>query len=289
MNQAIKTWGHDELAEDLVEHLAIPSRMIWTDMQMGPSGSRRPDVFTMQKSYSRPNPMTYEIKVSLSDFRSDVTSGKWQEYLKFSSGVYFCVPKGLITKNDIPPTTGLLVRSDKVWRAAKKPVLSPIQLPNNMMLKMLIDGVHQVKENQRPQWARDRINLYKYKKVLGDDVMKAIQDIESARFRAREIIRQAEVRKTVILKNVEGLQDKVRKEAEEKNKISLEMYNNLLEFFGFKESVPVWSIRNAYVKMINRLNVDSKLQNAERSIQRAMTSIECALKAVEVKDNDSSN
>lgn len=279
----MKQWGHDELADDLADHLATPNRMIWTDMQMGPSGSRRPDVFTLQKSYSKPNPLTYEIKVSLSDFRSDVTSGKWQEYLKFSSGVYFCVPKGLITKNDIPAGTGLLVRSDKVWRAAKKPTLSPIQLPNHMMLKMLIDGVDRVKENQRPIWARDRINLYKYKKQLGDDVINAIRDIESARYRAKDIIDRAERKRKQLLASAESLHEKIKTEAEDKNIKSLELFNELLEFFHLPENADIWNIRNSYRKMVNELNTNSKLRDAETSIKRAMTSMECALQYVEIK------
>ena len=86
-------WQHNDLMHDLAEHLRSNSdRMVWTDMQLGPVGSPRPDVFTVNKSYTQPRPLSYEIKISRADFRSDVTSGKWQKYLDYSAGVIFAPP-----------------------------------------------------------------------------------------------------------------------------------------------------------------------------------------------------
>ena len=130
-------WGHDQLANDLAEHLAKQTdRIIWTDMQLGPSGSPRPDVYSIPKSYSGYKPIAYECKVSVSDFRSDITKGKWQSYLKYSSGVIFAVPKGLITKDDLPKGCGLIVRSENGWRMVKGPTLTPIA--NNLSAGRLL-------------------------------------------------------------------------------------------------------------------------------------------------------
>lgn len=41
--------GHDELAQSLAAHLRGDARMIWCDLQLGPSGSPRPDVYTIDK------------------------------------------------------------------------------------------------------------------------------------------------------------------------------------------------------------------------------------------------
>lgn len=100
--------SHDELANNLATHLMSVDRMVWEDIPVGKSGSVRPDVLTIQKSFASPNPISYEIKVSVSDFRSDVTSAKWKNYLDFSYGVIFAVPKGLIKKSDIPNGCGLM-------------------------------------------------------------------------------------------------------------------------------------------------------------------------------------
>ena len=117
-------WGHDQLAEDLASHLrGNTDRMVWTDMQLGPSGSSRPDVYAIPTSYSRFQPIAYECKVSMSDFRADVTKGKYTDYLKFAAGVVFACPAGLLKKEDIPAGAGLMVRGPDGWRSLKKPAL----------------------------------------------------------------------------------------------------------------------------------------------------------------------
>lgn len=143
------TWTHNTLANDLAAHLRSTSdRMVWTDMQIGPSGSPRPDVYTIPKSYSKFRPMAYEVKVSVADFRRDATAGKWQSYLKFSSGVIFAVPRGLLTKADVPPGCGLMVRAPDTeaakggWTNVKGPTLSVTEnLPLEAWMKLIIDGL----------------------------------------------------------------------------------------------------------------------------------------------------
>jgi hypothetical protein len=133
-------WGHDALAEDLAGYLSSSEVMVWTDMQLGPSGSPRPDVYLLRKSYSKPLPMAFECKISRSDLRSDTTSGKWQSYLKFASGVVFAVPDGLATVADIPAGCGLIVRKAKEWRYARRPTLTRVTVPFDACMKLLIDG-----------------------------------------------------------------------------------------------------------------------------------------------------
>ena len=57
----------------------------------------------------------------VSDFRSDITSGKWQKYLDFSTAVVFAVPKGLVSKDDIPKGCGLMTRGENGWVTLRKP------------------------------------------------------------------------------------------------------------------------------------------------------------------------
>lgn len=176
------SWTHDALQRDLADHLsASRDRFIWEDMQMGPAGSPRPDVYTLNKSYSNPKPLTYEIKISKADLRSDLTKGKWQSYLDFSSGVIFAVPAGLMSKKDLPAGCGLIVRHENVWRTAKAPTLNPVKLSQKMMLKMIIDGI-----------SRERsVNTLKSKDVvwpskkarqqLSDEVVSAVLDLQAVK------------------------------------------------------------------------------------------------------------
>jgi hypothetical protein len=141
---------HDELAESLANHLRTSTdRMVWTNIPMGAVGSIRPDVYTIAKSFNVTS-FAYEVKVSVSDFRADVTAGKWRGYLDYACGVYFAAPSGLINTRDLPPGCGLIVWNGTGWKATKRPTLQkqPI-LPQELWVKLLMDGVErEVKRTQ---------------------------------------------------------------------------------------------------------------------------------------------
>ncbi len=139
---------HDELANSLAMHLMNKQRMVWEDIPVGKVHSVRPDVLTIEKSYSSPNPISYEIKVSVSDFRSDVTKAKWKAYLDFSYGVIFAVPKGLIKKSDVPNGCGLITFNGQSWNTVKRPTLHPAKLNDELLLKLLISGEERQTQKQ---------------------------------------------------------------------------------------------------------------------------------------------
>jgi len=134
--------GHNALATKLARHMLAESRMVYEDIPVGRSGSIRPDVLTIEKSYTKPNPAAYEIKVSLADFRSDTTSGKWMGYLNYAWSVTFVVPRGLVKKSDIPDKCGLVTYNEDLdtFVTIKKPTVDPRQLDSEMLLKLLIEG-----------------------------------------------------------------------------------------------------------------------------------------------------
>ncbi|WP_421921620.1 MmcB family DNA repair protein [Marinobacter salarius] len=174
---------HNELMIRLADYLgSMTDRMLWTDMQLGPSGSPRPDVYTIRKSYTQPKPMAYEVKVSLSDFRSDVTKGKWQSYLEFSGAVIFVVPKGLITKNDVPNGCGLMTYNEETdtFTNLKKATLHPVTLPERVMLKLLIDGADRIHQVNRRRLLDEYQIESRVRKALGDEVAAAVFDVRRA-------------------------------------------------------------------------------------------------------------
>ena len=71
---------HDELAADLAAHLRGERTMVWTDMQLGSSGSVRPDVYTIAKSYVRPN--TWRIRSEIEKLRQSREGSPEQRLLK---------------------------------------------------------------------------------------------------------------------------------------------------------------------------------------------------------------
>lgn len=133
--------NHDELAHSLAQFIKNQENMVWENIPAGMAGEVRPDVFVLNKSFAHPNPITYEIKVSVSDFRSDVTKAKWKAYLDFSYGVIFAVPKGLITKNDVPEQCGLITYNGAgIWHNVKRPTLNPCKIDGTLLLKLLMCG-----------------------------------------------------------------------------------------------------------------------------------------------------
>lgn len=175
-----KALSHNQLAEDLARHLAgysVPMA-IWTDMQLGPSGSARPDVYAIEKTYTALRARVFEVKVSRADFLSDVTSGKYLRYAKFAGCITFATPAGLVGKDEIPKGCGLITRSaDGMWRYQRKPVIQPTpDLPRDAWLKLVIDGCAREREAARVtktnpkahmEWAHQRRARAKAGEELG--------------------------------------------------------------------------------------------------------------------------
>lgn len=185
-----KTWGHDELAHDLAQSLRVnPEHIVWEDMQMGPSGSIRPDVYLLKKRYSTFAPVTYEVKISVSDFRSDITSGKWQGYLNFSSAVIFAVPAGLIKKEDVPAGCGLIVRHEEVWRMVKKPTVQHLEtLPRESWMKLVIDGIERATEQRDEARLRVSPNRWSVERALSKKLGAEVAEIVASLIQSRAFV-----------------------------------------------------------------------------------------------------
>ena len=120
MNNGGPKWTHDGLMADLAGHLRAGSNGR-QDLQLGPAGSPRPDGFTINKSFMHPCQTAYECKISVADFRSDVTSGKWMKYLDMLARSSLRFHPGSLVKM-MSQTLWLILRHENAWRLAKKPV-----------------------------------------------------------------------------------------------------------------------------------------------------------------------
>lgn len=255
---------HDELANDLAAHLRTERRMVWTNMQLGASGSPRPDVYAIFKSFAHPAPMAYEAKVTVADFRSDVTSGKWQSYLAYACGVVFAAPAGLVSRDEIPAHCGLIVRGPVGWRMAKRPVLNPVTIPQDALLKLVIDGV----EREGPKYRRLGVGWEEahrsIEKRLGKDVARFAHDSECA----RRDLKRAEEQREDILANARQAADQMRKEAD----LSKERAE-LAELLELAPTAGRWQIQSA----LSRLREDRKEHPAARNHRRLTETIRRAL------------
>lgn len=271
-----KTWKHDELMHDLAGHLrANTSRMVWENMQLGGMWSERPDVYTLNKSYSKPTPLAYEIKVSVSDFRGDITSGKWQKYLNEAAGVIFAVPKGLVTKADIPVGCGLMTRGEESWHTVKRPTIQKVKLSQDTMLKFLIDGINRIEKPRliHPRCSSEWDIARSLRKNVGDDVAEFIQH------KCRAVDRLKKMQDTA-----DEIQRKINDLGTQEKEIRARIKDNVLSKLNQDESYiahPIiqlkqalklpekashYEIRHAIGKVLKFIDEDVRLQVADKAL-----------------------
>ncbi len=264
---------HDELMIRLADYLgSISGRMMWTDMQLGPSGSPRPDVYAMDKSFAHPKPVSYEVKVSLSDFRSDVTKGKWQSYLEFSGAVIFVVPKGLITKNDVPNGCGLMTYNEETdtFASVKKPTLHPVTLPQRVMLKLLIDGADRVHQVNRRKLLDEYSIEKRVRKALGDEVAAAVFDIRKAEQERDYKIQRIQLSIDLAKRQAESIQEDVRRERERVDEYARETYADLYQILGInpEEKMGAYQFRYRIRELKEALSRDTAITDLENQIDQ---------------------
>ncbi|MEM9388331.1 MAG: hypothetical protein AAGA68_24985 [Pseudomonadota bacterium] len=257
-----EAWRHDALADDLASHLSRPERMVWTDMQMGPAGSPRPDVFAMQKSYTNPKPVAYEIKVSLQDLRKDITEGKALGYLKFSSALVFAVPRELSAAalKLLPPRAGLMVRSERAWSTRRKPAIGDRpEWCNRFALKMLIDGVNRERHTHRAKYVSRLNEDLKKRELLGCEIAEALREPDTIKWRAERAAAEHEDYKKRLKDNYEHCKRGILREAGE---IAVAM--------GQEPPKDIWSVRflaEKLRKLADETSADERVRAAEEAVQ----------------------
>jgi hypothetical protein len=240
--------------------------MVWCDLQLGPAGSPRPDVFAIYKSFASPCPTAYEVKVTRSDFLADVTAGKWQSYLRFAGAVYFAADRALgLTKADVPTHCGLLVRGESgAWRAAKRPVVNPVALPQDAFLKLLIDGVEREGGKVRARGWDHELRAVRKKcgeavaTYLNDRAMAEIQ-LDASRRTADRIIEEARQRAERIV-------------AEATEKVINGLRGDLAEAVGLGREADLWRISQE-VRRIKNGGLEPEVAQRHRTLTRRLREV----------------
>lgn len=277
-------WTHDGLANDLAAHLrANGDRLVWTDMQMGPAGSPRPDVYSLPKSYARFTPLAYEVKISVADFRRDIVAGKWQSYLKFAAGVTFCAPAGLISKADVPPGCGLLVRHESVWRAAKGPTLAAVHnLPLTAWMKLLMDGSGRAASGLRRRDADGYQLAQIARKKFGDRIGDLLQHEQSAEYRLKEAVTKLDERRANIEAETRAVLEGAERQAERILADAKAALREMAVDLGLPPDTHKFAIMNEIGRLSRALRADDRVRTAELALDRAESAIRTAREAIPV-------
>ncbi|WP_318393181.1 MmcB family DNA repair protein [Enterobacter sp.] len=257
-------WTHNALAHDLAEHLRQnTARIVWEDMQLGPSGTARPDVYALPCSFSKFCPVVYEIKVSVSDFRADVTAGKFTKYFAYASAVVFAVPDGMLKKSDIPEGCGLMVRKEGGWHTVKGPTMRPIDtLPRDAWIKLVIDGIRRETERSRLsiRTAPVYVNETRLAQRHGQEISSLVSQAYNAKARLESAIAQQETRRAEVSQQTEQ-EARWHREQMERQALSLNSaQKELAEVLGLPADATVYQLTRAINEASYRLAQDSEIQ-----------------------------
>ncbi|MGT2505693.1 hypothetical protein [Cupriavidus basilensis] len=269
------TWTHDALQEDLAQYVREKTqRLVWTNMQMGPVGSPRPDAYSLPFSFTRFTPLAYEVKISVADFRRDVTAGKWQGYLRYAAGVTFAAPAGLITKADIPEGCGLLLRSEAGWRTAKAPTLRPVEnLPLEAWIKLLIDGLERQLKVRFPQAGDEYLLIHRVEQRLGKEVSRLLYDRRAARYRYEQatenLDKSAAAAEAEYRKNLDDARKNAERDAARIDGARAE----LAQALGLPPDARTFEITNAAQAAARRLEADAEVQRLRSLFERVESAI----------------
>lgn len=131
-----------------------------------PQGLLKFDGLAITKSYTKPNIIGYEIKVSRNDFLQD---NKWHLYLQYCNEFYFVVPKGLVKKEELPDHVGLIYFNPdtKGLRTVKKALYRQIEEPVGVYKYIIFSRL----EEDRIPFYNDRAEYCK--DYLEDKVVKS--------------------------------------------------------------------------------------------------------------------
>ncbi|MCG0577278.1 MULTISPECIES: hypothetical protein [Burkholderia] len=250
-------------------------------MQLGPAGSPRPDVYTVPCSFARFQPVAYECKISVADFRRDVTAGKWTSYLRFAAGVIFAAPAGLLKKEDIPTGCGLIVRGPDGWRSLKGPTLKNVDnLPRDAWIKLIIDGMGRLADQNYEQLRAGLCNEWtlakKLRARLGDVVADAVRDqldaerrLKAATERLENLAEEAENERRLIL-------DRAKQHAERDAAQIDSARIELARALGLPESAGAWEIASACKQAARRVCLDFEVKRLRQQLERIQAAIESA-------------
>ena len=281
MPRDTKPWNHDGLASDLASHLRSDGKWItWLNFSPTGAGGSRPDILALRRfNYSSPEMVSFEIKISVSDLRSDLTSGKWQKYLDFSQAVTFAMPHGLCKAGDIPEQAGVMFRSERGWRMHRRPTLNTMKdIPIQAWLRLVntrpnfshYSGDPESSEHEYHAKHIER-NIYrKIKESIGKRYGKDIAELLNNPERARDIINDAKNRADIII-------EVARKDIEKQKLDAQHSLRDIKKILSLPEDANYADISRSIRCLRELVNNDNRMRFAISKIISAQAELNDAL------------
>lgn len=154
---------HDSLAERVASYLQAQGRLCFLNLKLHITADYpvivvRPDVFSVAKTLNEKTlrPIIHEVKASRADLLSDIKRpSKREGYLQLAERVFYVVPEGLATAEDIPAECGLMLAlPDGQLKIAKRAPKSALQQPLTtlqwMALTLRLAGLNAATEANPP-------------------------------------------------------------------------------------------------------------------------------------------
>ena len=148
----MKFENEHKLQLDLAEHLRTSGYLTYTEIEIKGGRGGRADVVAIKPSYANKDCRIYEVKNNRTTFNNDA---KYEKYFDVCHRMYIACPKGLISKDELPPNIGLIVRGENGWYTVKAPKRNyPKDFNIDFILSLLYRGYEETRYQRQ---LRERI------------------------------------------------------------------------------------------------------------------------------------
>lgn len=145
-----------------------------SQVKMGSFGSKILDAIAIPVTWSPVTIIGYEIKVSRADFMHDQ---KHPHYMSTCHLFYFVVPKGIIQKDEVPETVGIMEYNNGKLRIVKKAAYRKVDINPHMLLHMIF---YKLNEYERPKTRQEHLDDLKARtesSEYGSEIAKKIAEL----------------------------------------------------------------------------------------------------------------
>jgi len=169
--------------------IEVPLGQVWFNRTSGQA-----DVITVKPSYTRFNLDIFEVKVTRSDFLSDIKKGKYKKYLPYCNRLYFAILDGIATKDEIPEGVGLIKFSKNGWHTIKAPKKREIKYMEQMLMALAFSNgrIYQQKRYDLSNTSYGIKTIDKKRlKGFGKDIKKIILNYNNLELKFNNLLYEA--------------------------------------------------------------------------------------------------